>query len=141
MPKAQCPSCGNVVTYVAGYDPVCPKCGFRGAAPAPAPAPAAYSAPAARSPSPFSEVPAGPPQRQGPSGLSIAALACGIGGFLLFLTAPVAVILGIVALKQDRDSASRTMAIIGLVLGAIVCVLGLLALLFFVAVVGALGSM
>ena len=135
MPKAQCPSCGNVVTYVAGYDPVCPKCGFRGAAPA-------SSAPAARPPTPSSEVAAEPPQaRQGPSGLSIAALACGIGGFLIFLTAPVAVILGIVALKQDRDSASRTMAIIGLVLGAIVCVLGLLALLFFVAIVGALGGM
>ena len=44
MPKAKCPSCATIVTYAAGYDPVCPQCGFRGAAPVvPAPAPAAWA--------------------------------------------------------------------------------------------------
>lgn len=54
MPSAKCPQCATVVTYAAGFDPICPKCGFSGTAPraAPAftPAPAPASVPATAAP-------------------------------------------------------------------------------------------
>lgn len=57
VPSAKCPQCATVVTYAAGFDPICPKCGFAGNAPRPAPAfstppaPAVPSSPTAQAPS------------------------------------------------------------------------------------------
>lgn len=52
MPSAKCPQCATVVTYAAGFDPVCPHCGFSGAAPtnAPAASPPPTAAPARPAP-------------------------------------------------------------------------------------------
>lgn len=133
MPKAQCPQCSTIVTFVAGYDPICPNCGFRGTAPASAPPPPA----APGQWSGFSTPPMEGPGATGNSGqgMAIASLVCGIAGFIVGITAPIAVILGIVALNQKPDSSGRTMAIIGIVLGAIVCIGFLLFFLFITAVI------
>ena len=48
MPKVKCPQCATVVEYVAGYDPICPTCGFRGGTPAPTAVPAALNRPLPR---------------------------------------------------------------------------------------------
>ena len=126
MPKAKCPQCGNVVTYQEGYNPICPSCGFRGSAPPQAPA--GFSSPP----------PAPPAQGTGANGLAIAAMVCGIAGFLVGFTAPIGLILGIVALNQKPDGAGRAMAITGIVLGAIVTLGFLLVFLFFAAILGSL---
>ncbi len=116
------------MTHAAGYLPICPTCGFgretANQRPAPAPTAAFALSPPAQ--------PVAPPQ----NGLAIAALVCGIAGFVLGVTAPVAVILGIVALNQRVDSSGRSMAITGLVLGAIVTVGWLLVFMFVAAVFG-----
>lgn len=129
MPKAKCPQCGNVVTYQAGYDPICPACGFRGAAPTVAPG--------------FSAPPSGPTATLGSAqapasgnGMAIASLVCGIAGFVVGITAPIALVLGIVALNQKPDSTGRAMAITGIVLGALVTIGLLLFFLFITAIVG-----
>jgi hypothetical protein len=46
-PSLRCPRCATVVPVVAGVDPVCPSCGFTGAAPASATAGAPAAVPAA----------------------------------------------------------------------------------------------
>lgn len=131
MPKAKCPSCGTIVTYQAGYSPICPTCGFGKGAAQPAQRPAA-PAPA------FSELPPEAPPAQPQNGLAIAALVCGIAGFLVGITAPVAIVLGIVALNQRVDSAGRAMAIAGIVLGAVLTIGFILILLFFAALFGSM---
>ena len=58
----------------------------------------------------------------GTNGLATAALICGAGGFIVGVTAPVAIGLGIAALVQikNRQQDGKGMAIAGLVLGAVV---------------------
>ena len=58
----------------------------------------------------------------GTNGLATAALICGAGGFIVGITAPVAIGLGIAALVQikNRQQEGKGMAIAGLVLGALV---------------------
>lgn len=144
VPKAKCPSCATVVTYVAGYDPVCPQCGFRGAAPvAPAPAPAAWSpvatAPAQHAhPHALQADPAAPHAyavqgRQ--QGMAVAALVCGIAGVFIPPAGLAAIVLGAVAMSNaDRDPqrfGGKGMAVTGLVLG----------ILFFLFWLTAMGSM
>jgi hypothetical protein len=67
--------------------------------------------------------------RPGTNGLAIAALCCGIAGFVPF-AAVVAIVLGIVALNQLKRvvQAGRGMAVAGIVLGAI-WIVGIAALL------------
>lgn len=137
MPKAKCPTCATVVSYVAGYDPICPSCGFRGTAPAPpvattptwipAPTPGAAAGPA---PVPHSQAtvqPAGPQQ-----GMAVGAFVCGLVGFAIPPLSLVAVILGAVAMSNaDRDPRShggKGLAVAGLILGIIVGVFWLLVL-------------
>jgi hypothetical protein len=144
VPKAKCPQCGNIVTHAAGFDPVCPRCGFRGAAPAPVPAPRPGASPPGASPlsAPrpsygFSEPPSDMPQQgagSGANGMAIASLICGCAGFLVGLTAPIAIILGIIALNQKPDSGGRVMAIIGIVLGAILTI-GFIIMMFIFAAI------
>ncbi|WP_207556095.1 DUF4190 domain-containing protein [Intrasporangium flavum] len=69
--------------------------------------------------------------RPGTNGLAIAALCCGIAGFVPFASF-VAVALGIVALSQLRRvvQAGRGMAIAGIVLGSL-WILGILAFIVF----------
>ena len=133
MPKAKCPSCATVVTYVAGYDPICPNCGFRGSAPEPVRPPAQWQS-VQESAHPIHQAPHAPVQGK-QQGLAIAAL---VGGLLSFPIPPlslVAIILGAVAMNQaDRDPATyggKGMAVAGLVLGIIVAVFWLLLLSVF----------
>ena len=129
MPQVKCPSCATIVTHAAGYDPICPNCGFRGPAPSRPGAPAAYATPLFSSP-PDTQLSA---QQAPQNGLAIGALVCGITGFLVGITAPIAVILGIIALNQRVDGSGRGMAIAGIVLGALVTIGYLLFFMFIVA--------
>ncbi|WP_285568149.1 DUF4190 domain-containing protein [Streptomyces sp. RTGN2] len=65
-----------------------------------------YSAPAARS---------------GTNGFAVASLICGIVGLLFFgiILGPVAIVLGVVALRQQAAKGGTGMAKAGLVLGVI----------------------
>ncbi|NUR95477.1 MAG: DUF4190 domain-containing protein [Kribbellaceae bacterium] len=60
----------------------------------------------------------------GQNGLAVAALACALGGIFIGLSAPVAVVLGIVALVQlgRRPQAGKGMAVAGVVIGALVTI-------------------
>ena len=68
------------------------------------------------------EQPYGPPS-SGHYNLALASLICGIAGVLCCqLTAPVAVVLGVMAINAENragqvDSSGKTMAIFGIVLG------------------------
>lgn len=124
MPKAKCPACATVVTYAAGYDPVCPQCGFRGAAPAvPAPAPAAWAPVGPGAPQQVRAQPMDAPQTQAvrQQGMAVAALVCGIAGLFIPPAGLAAIILGAVAMSNaDRDPGrfgGKGMAVTGLVLG------------------------
>lgn len=125
MPQVKCPACATVVTYVEGYDPICPKCGFRGPAPPRGQPVAPTFSPLQDGQAPVSLAPE--------NGMAIAALVCGLVGFLVGLTAPIAVILGVVALNQRVDGSGRAMAITGIVLGALVTIGYLLLFLFIMA--------
>ena len=137
VPKAKCPSCATVVTFVAGYDPVCPQCGFRGAAPAvPQPAPAAR-APVPGSPNQqaYAQSPYAQPTQGKQQGMAVAALICGIAGIFVPPAGLAAVILGAVAMSNaDRDPqrfGGKGIAVTGLVLG----------ILFFLFWISMWGSM
>lgn len=82
----------------------------------------------------FSPLPDGQvPANQAPeNGMAVAALVCGIAGLLVGITAPIAVVLGIVALNQRVDGSGRGMAIAGIVLGALVT-LGFILFFMFIA--------
>ncbi|TQJ19556.1 DUF4190 domain-containing protein [Kribbella jejuensis] len=60
----------------------------------------------------------------GQNGLAVAALACALGGIFIGLSAPVAVVLGIVALVQlsRRPQAGKGMAVAGVVIGSLVTI-------------------
>jgi len=60
--------------------------------------------------------------------LAIAALACGVGGFVIGISAPLGVGLGIAALIQlkRRPQDGRGMAIAGIITGAVVTLFGVL---------------
>ncbi|WP_350279371.1 DUF4190 domain-containing protein [Kribbella sp. HUAS MG21] len=64
----------------------------------------------------------GYPGQGGTNGLATAALVCGLGGFVIGISAPVAIGLGIAALVQinRRQQAGKGMAIAGLVIGSLV---------------------
>lgn len=63
----------------------------------------------------------GNPQTPGTNGLAVAAMVCGICGFLCLIPGLVGVILGAVSLPQIKRSgqAGRNMAIAGIVTGAL----------------------
>ena len=68
-----------------------------------------------------------PVRGSGTDGLAVAALACGVLGLMCCLPGPVALILGIVSLRNNNRNpldggGSRGMAIAGIVLGAIASV-------------------
>ncbi|HWD79340.1 MAG TPA: DUF4190 domain-containing protein, partial [Kribbella sp.] len=60
----------------------------------------------------------------GQNGLAVAALVCALGGIFIGLTAPVAVVLGIVALVQlsRRPQSGKGMAIAGVAIGSLVTI-------------------
>lgn len=145
MPKAKCPSCATVVTYAAGYDPICPSCGFRGSAPVP-PRPMAWSAvpEAPGAGAPVAAVPAAVPGyvpvyavARPQNGMASAALALGILGLVFFWFPVLGIIMaalgailggaGLAAAERDPQLAgSRGSAIAGLVLGGVGLVFALL---------------
>lgn len=144
MPKAKCPTCATVVTYAAGYDPICPNCGFRGAAPAAPPPPPAQWAQAQSPPQPpygappagYAAPPAYAPQGR-EQGMAVGALVVGLLS-LFFMWIPffgalvgiLAAILGGVAMGQaDREPqryGGKGMATAGLVLGIITAAFAIL---------------
>ena len=75
------------------------------------------------------------PVRSGGPGMGIAALCCGILGFffLPFLLGPLAIVFGVLGLKND----GRGMAIAGLILGIIQVLLVLVVILIIGAAIGA----
>jgi hypothetical protein len=77
----------------------------------------------------------------GTNGLAAAALATGIGGIFIGLSAPVAIGLGIAALVQinRRQQAGKGMAIAGLVIGSLVTI-GYAVLIGLVIVLGSTGA-
>jgi hypothetical protein len=66
VPRVKCPRCGTIVEHAAGFQPICPSCGY-GAEAASAPAPVPAAAPSAPTPPPAAPpVPgAKPPPSQG----------------------------------------------------------------------------
>ncbi len=73
VPTVKCPRCGTVVEHAAGFQPICPACGYGSAA---SPAPAAMPPPPAPAYPPMQAVPgAKPPPTQG---LAIVALILNI---------------------------------------------------------------
>lgn len=127
VPKAKCPTCATIVTYAEGYDPICPQCGFRGAAPARA-KPAAWTLadPA------LAAAPAPPPGASQQQGLAVGALVCGLVCFVFPPLSIVAIILGAIGMNQAERSpqthGGKGMAVAGLVLGLIVAVFWLVIL-------------
>ncbi len=143
MPKAKCPECATVVTYRAGYDPVCPGCGFRGEAPAPAPPPMRWASVPEPAPVPMAvaapvayAVPAYAAPRPS-NGMATAGLTLGILGLVFFwvpfLGQVMAVLgaalggAGLAAANRDPELAStRGTAIAGLALGVAAFLFGML---------------
>lgn len=142
MPKAKCPTCATVVTFQAGYDPVCPNCGFRGEAPPPAPAPPMRWA-AVHEPAPYAPTAApvayavAPAYAARPSnGMATAGLTLGILGLVLFwipFLGPLMAVLGaalggagLAAAERDPQLAhTRGVAVAGLVIGVAALLFGL----------------
>lgn len=90
-----------------------------------------------------------PPQQQGASGLAIAAMVCGIVGFVLqlFPCSIIAVVMGAIARKNPND---KTLATVGMVFGLVqICVMLLAVVVWvlyvvfviFIAGAAAMGSM
>lgn len=144
MPKARCPQCTTVVTYQPGYDPVCPSCGFRGAAPvhaAPMQWAAVGSAPqtvqlAQPVPVAYVQAPAYAVARP-QNGMATAGLTLGIIGFVLFwipVLGPLMALLGAVlggaglaAAERDPQLAhTRGAALAGLIIGGLALIFGFL---------------
>lgn len=78
-----------------------------------------------------------PPQQQGASGMAIAAMVCGIVGFVLqlFPCSIIAIIMGAIARKNPND---KTLATVGMVFGLVqICVmlLGIVASVVYVVFV------
>jgi hypothetical protein len=69
--------------------------------------------------------------------MATAALVTGLGGLVIGISAPVAIVLGIVALRQIKRTGQdgRGMAIAGLVIGSTLTLL-YTALILFVIIVG-----
>lgn len=140
VPKAKCPTCANIVTYAAGYDPICPRCGFRGAAPnPPAPVAAAWAnVPGGQRPgpapvaAPATGAPGTPVATAPTQGIAVAALVVGLVGFLFPPLSIVAIVLGAIGMnsadRNPRENGGKGMAIAGLVLGLIVAVFWLVIL-------------
>jgi hypothetical protein len=74
-------------------------------------------------------------QGGGTNGLAAASLACGLGGLLIGISAPVAIPLGIAALVQikKRQQTGKGMAIAGLIIGSVLTVGYILLLVFLFA--------
>jgi hypothetical protein len=65
------------------------------------------------------------------NGLAIASLVCGLGGLVVGITAPIGVILGIIALMQikSRKESGTAMAVVGIVVGGLITLLGIVLIL------------
>ena len=82
-----------------------------------------------------------PPQQQGASGMAIAAMVCGIVGFVLqfFPCSIVAVIMGAITRKNPND---KTFATVGMVFGLVqICLMLLVGLILVLYVVGGIITM
>jgi hypothetical protein len=67
--------------------------------------------------------------------LAIASLVCGLGGLVIGISAPLGVILGIIALVQikKRKESGTAMAVVGIVVGGLITLLGIVLILVVVA--------
>ncbi|GAA3573791.1 DUF4190 domain-containing protein [Kribbella ginsengisoli] len=67
--------------------------------------------------------------------LAIASLVCGLGGLVIGISAPVGVILGIIALMQikSRKESGTAMAVVGIIVGGLITLLGIVLILAVVA--------
>jgi hypothetical protein len=67
--------------------------------------------------------------------LAIASLVCGLGGLVIGITAPIGVILGIIALMQikSRKESGTAMAVVGIIVGGLITLVGIVLILAVVA--------
>ncbi|MEV6411660.1 DUF4190 domain-containing protein [Kribbella sp. NPDC051718] len=67
--------------------------------------------------------------------LAIASLVCGLGGLVVGITAPIGVILGIIALVQikAKKESGTAMAVVGMIVGGLITLFGIVLILAFVA--------
>jgi Domain of unknown function (DUF4190)/Septum formation len=74
----------------------------------------------------------------GTNGLAIASLVCALGGIFIGLSAPVAIVLGIVALVKisRRPQAGKPMAIAGVVIGSLISLVYVLVLIGLLIAIG-----
>ncbi|NUR95478.1 MAG: DUF4190 domain-containing protein [Kribbellaceae bacterium] len=77
----------------------------------------------------------------GTNGLATASLICSLGGLLIGLSAPVGIVLGIIALSQikKRNQDGKGMAVAGIIVGSVLT-LGTILLFVFLIVLGATTS-
>ncbi|WP_328332840.1 DUF4190 domain-containing protein [Kribbella sp. NBC_00382] len=63
--------------------------------------------------------------------LAIASLVCGLGGLVIGISAPIGVILGIIALMQikKRKESGTAMAVVGIIVGGLITLLGIVLIL------------
>jgi hypothetical protein len=63
--------------------------------------------------------------------LAIASLVCGLGGLVIGVSAPLGVILGIIALMQikNRKESGTAMAVVGIVVGGLLTLIGIVLIL------------
>lgn len=148
----RCPYCGSVVDPLrdARGDLVCPACSNTGQVAAGWTQPAALANPAAPLPGQAGPVDSSAAVARPTSGKAIAALVLGICSIMLWptaiVTAPLALIFGVQALKQTSGPAPRAgrgMAIAGIVCGSVGIVIAVvvgLAFLVFAIVSSADGG-
>lgn len=67
--------------------------------------------------------------------MAIASLVCGLGGLVIGISAPIGVILGIIALMQikSRKESGTAMAVVGIVVGGLITLFGIVLILAFIS--------
>lgn len=127
MARLVCPRCSTKFQPPAAGPATCPSCGYSADV---VPTSNPYGSPLATAPvagpTPYGGGYVAPmPARVAPTrnGLAVGSLVTGILGIILWILAPVALTLGIVAARQIKRDRNRGlgMAITGIVFGALVC--------------------
>jgi len=71
-----------------------------------------------------------------PTSLAFVSVLVGLMAFLAPLCAPIAIVLGLAALLQDRGSRGQMMAVVSMVLGGLALILFVLSVLSFLGLSG-----
>jgi uncharacterized protein DUF4190 len=142
--RLTCPRCATTFEPSTGVAPRCPSCGYAPgpAGPATPPtAPPTYGYPG-QPPAAQTWAPNPPPSAPAPTGtngLATGALVCGLLGFCFMPLAIVAIILGVSAKRQIRETrqGGDGLATAGIVLGLIEVAIGIIFLIVFLIILAA----